>query len=182
MTKIKQGIGSTPPETRERLSEASRKRHDENIQRNIERLREAMRVIQTEMAGNHGIYPKNKGVISQAEVARRAELHPVTLHKPYYATLVAEVHEWVAALKVGAVVGHKRVKKALQSRVQEHEDLRLALQESHRCTELDLDVALENLTESQARCRQLEAENQLLRQQLAKTAPLKVVKLSPRKG
>ncbi|MEK9802265.1 MAG: hypothetical protein VW475_02525 [Curvibacter sp.] len=160
---------------RKSIGASKRAHHDATIQNSHDRAREAMKVMQEEISGNRGVYPHNKGVISQAEVARRASLHPVTLHKPHYSGLVAEIKSWIRSVKVAAVVGHKRVRRDLQSRLQDHEDLHAALLESHRISETDLDRAKAELAEISERCRQLEDENRELRMKLKRPTPLKLI-------
>lgn len=181
MNEPNQRKGVRTPQSRRNIRDASRAFHDANIQKAHDRVHESMLLIQQELAGNRGVYPHNKGVISQAEVARRASMHPVTLHKPHYRELVLEVQRWVEQVKAGAVVGHKRVRRDLKSRVQEHEELRIALQEVHRISETDLEHSNLQLQELEEKCHQLEEENRQLRQKLAKTAPLKIIKLSAKK-
>lgn len=182
MSQSIQPKGERTPQARQNIRDASRAFHDANIQKTHDQVRDSMRLIQLELAGNRGIYPHNKGIISQAEVARRASMHPVTLHKPHYRELILEVQRWVEQVKAGAVVGHKRVRRDLKSRVQEHEELRIALQEAHRISETDLEHANLQLQELEEKCQRLEEENQQLRQKLAKSASLKIVNLSAQKG
>lgn len=163
-------------ETRVKIRAASRIFHDANIQRTYERVRQAMSQIQADVDNNRDVYPQNKGVVSQAEVARRAGIHPVTLHKPHYSALVKEVQAWVAQIKAAAVVGHKRVRRDLQSRVAEHEQVRAALVESLRISEVDLEHSKQELAELTEKFKLLEEENRQLRLNLSRSAPLKLIK------
>lgn len=173
---MKVNVSVRSPEVRQKISESSRLFHDENIKAAHERIRSMMLQIQQEMVGNSGLYPHNKGVISQAELARRASMHPVTLHKPYYKELIREIQAWLVNVKAGAIVGHKRVRSALTSRLKEHEELRISLQESLRISEVDLTIFQNQVEELEKKCQQLEEENMRLRNQLANVANLKVVK------
>lgn len=163
------------PETRQKISEGSRAYHDANIKAVHENVRNVMLLIQQEMIGNSGVYPHNKGVISQAELARRASMHPVTLHKPYYKELVREIQEWIVNVKSVGIVGHKRVRSDLKSRLKEHEELRISLQEALRISETDLELSTAKILELEEKCELLEKQNIELRNQLAKVAPLKIV-------
>lgn len=157
-------------EARERMRTAAKARHDANTQQAYERVREAMRLIQQEMAANQGIYPQNKGAVSLAEVARRAGMHPVTFHKPNYQELIEEVKAWLHELKSGAIVGTKRVHKALGTRLQEWKQLYNDLLESHQISETDL-------ARTNIRLKELEDECRELRKKLSEATSLKVVPL-----
>jgi hypothetical protein len=155
---------------RARISEGARAHHDVAIEQNHQKIRQAMSLMQQEIATNGGIYPQNKGVPSQAEVARRAELHPVTLHKPHYSELRKEIKTWVEKIKGGAIVGSQRIRKTLKTRLDDWKELYEDMKEAHHLHETDLQVAL-------ARMKELEAENATLRARLSELAPLKVVPL-----
>jgi len=70
-----------------------------NMQAIFDRVHVVMKTIQMEIAANNGIYPHNKGVVSLAEVARRAGIHPATLHNQRYIGLTREVKHWLKTLK-----------------------------------------------------------------------------------
>jgi hypothetical protein len=159
----------------ERMRTAALARYDSEAQQAHERVRTVMKTIQTEMAGNEGIYPNNKGAVSMAEVARRAQIHPFTFHKPRYQDLGKEVKTWLETLKQGSVVGRGRVRKELGTRVQEWKKLYEDLLETHRISETDL-------AHAEARLEEVLKENDQLRQKVASDAALKVVPLRPKKG
>lgn len=159
----------------ERMRAAALARYDSEAEQAHERVRAVMKTIQKEMAGNEGIYPNNKGAVSMAEVARRAQIHPFTFHKPRYLELGKEVKAWLETLKQGGVVGRGRVRKELGTRVQEWKKLYEDLLETHRISETDLEHA-------QARLKEVLQENDHLRQRVAEQAALKVVPLRPKKG
>ena len=102
-------------------------------------------------------------------------MHPVTLHKPYYKELVREIQEWIVNVKSVGIVGHKRVRSDLKSRLKEHEELRISLQEALRISETDLELSTAKILELEEKCELLEKQNIELRNQLAKVAPLKIV-------
>lgn len=181
MSKLAKKVAVTrSPETRQKISEGSRTFHDANIKAAHEKIRGMMLLIRQEMLNNSGVYPNNKGVISQAELARRASMHPVTLHKPYYKGLVLEIQDWLVDVKSGAIVGPKRMRSALTSRLKEHEELRISLQESLRISEIDLKISVAKIIELEQKCEFFEKDNINLRNQLVKIAHLKVVKrISP---
>ncbi|CBJ39322.1 conserved protein of unknown function [Ralstonia solanacearum CMR15] len=159
-------------ESRERMRAAALARHTSNAQDIHERVRAVMKAIQEEMAANQGIYPHNQGAVSLAEVARRAEIHPVTFHKKRYVDLVEEVKEWLEILKQGAVVGRMRVRKALGTRIQEWKQLYEDLLDSHRLAETDLAYA-------EARLDEVLVENEKLQQRVDDLTKQKVVQLRP---
>ncbi len=158
----------------ERMRSAALARYDSQAAQSHERVRHVMQAIQQEMAANEGIYPHNKGAVSMAEVARRAEIHPLTFHKPRYLELGKEVKTWLETLKQGAVVGQGRVRKELGTRIQEWKKLYEDLLETHRISETDLQYA-------EARLKKVLLENEQLRQQLSQQKTLKVVPIRPKK-
>lgn len=161
-------------ESVERMRAAALARYDAQAEEAHERVRAVMRAIQKEMAENEGIYPSNKGAVSMAEVARRAEIHPFTFHKPRYKELGKEVSAWLKTLKEGAIVGRGRVRKELGTRVQEWKQMYDDLVEQHRISETDREYA-------EARLKEVLEENEQLRQQLANRPALKVVPIRPEK-
>lgn len=163
-------------ETRVKIQIASRAFHDGNIQKVYDRVRHAMSQMQEDIVNNRGVYPQNKGVVSQAEVARRAEMHPVTLHKPHYSELLKEIQAWIAQIKTTSVVGHKRVRRDLQSRMAKHEQVRATLVENLRISEMDLEHSRQELTELTEKYKLLEEENRQLRFNLSRFASLKLVR------
>ena len=139
----------------ERMRSAALARYDSQAAQSHERVRHVMQAIQQEMAANEGIYPHNKGAVSMAEVARRAEIHPLTFHKPRYLELGKEVKTWLETLKQGAVVGQGRVRKELGTRIQEWKKLYEDLLETHRISETDLQYAearLKEVADSNPKC------------------------------
>lgn len=162
----------TSDEARKRMSDAKLALYDAEAQARIEKTRDMMKTIQEEMAANAGIYPKNKGAVSAAEVARRCSYHPGTLHKERYDGLRQELQDWIEALKGVGVVGRTRVRKELAQRASEWKELYESLVEVHRVTETDL-------MQEQARVRELEKELGRLRELLSQRGELKVVAIRP---
>lgn len=163
------------PEAIERMRAGALARYDAQAEAAHERVRAVMLTIQKEMADNDGIYPHNKGAVSKAEVARRAEIHPFTFHKPRYRDLGQEVDDWLDKLKEGAVVGRGRVRKELGVRVLEWKQLYEDLLEQHRISETDREHA-------EAQLKEALQENRSLREQLVAQSTLKVVPIRPKKG
>ena len=174
MTKSLSGKRAYSEEVRSKMREAALARFGRNAQLAHERVRGVLRAIQEEMAANGGIYPNNKGAVSMAEVARRAQIHPFTFHKPRYQELADEVKAWLETLKQGSIVGRLRVRKELGTRVQEWKKLYEDLLETHRLSETDL-------AHAEARLDEVSKENAQLRQALASQAGPKVVALVRKK-
>jgi len=154
------------------MSESKLALYDAEAQTRIEQTRDMMKTIQEEMAANGGIYPHNKGAVSAAEVARRCDYHPGTLHKERYNHLRGELQDWLDALKGVGVVGKSRVRKALAQRAEEWRELYESLVEVHRMSETDL-------MQAQARIVELEQEVSRLRELLGPRGELKVVPIRP---
>lgn len=65
----------------------------------LQRLRNAMRDIEAEIATHHGIYPYNHGRVTQSELCRRADVKKATLQTPLHKdTTRVEVMAWLDAL------------------------------------------------------------------------------------
>ena len=147
-----------------------------------ERVRGAMRAIEQEMDANNGIYPHNKGAVSSAEVARRADVHPTTFFSPKQRDLGVEVKHWLEALKSRKVVGRGPVRRDLIARVADWKREFDGLAQSHRETELDLQQAQADLAQARAEMEKLQQENRRLQQMLSATSGQKVVPLLRPKG
>lgn len=175
MNKVARPKRTFSEDARARMRAGALARYDADAGVAHARVRAVMQSIKAEMADNEGIYPHNKGAVSLAEVARRAEIHPFTFHKPRYRQLGEEVKEWLEALKSGTVVGRGRVRKELGTRVKEWKQLYDDLLEAHRVSETDLEHANEQLKEALQ-------ENERLRLRLADHNALKIVSIPQRKG
>ena len=146
------------------------------------RVEAAMKAIEDEMAFNDGVYPKNKGAVSAAEVARRAGVHKTTFFSIKQRELGETVRNWLAALKERNVVGAGPVKRSLGERVAAWKELHEGLLQSHRDTELKLQQAEADL---EAALRQIEAltkERNALLIQIGKPGKSSVVALRPKKS
>jgi hypothetical protein len=102
------------------------------------RVDDTMRDIADEMKANGGIYPKNGGAVSMAEIARRAEIDESTFYKKDNAALKEKVALWLETLKKKETVGRMRVRKNFQQRAESWKEKYDALTNRHIRTELDL--------------------------------------------
>lgn len=65
----------------------------------LQRLRKAMRDIETDIAAHHGIYPYNHGRVTQSELCRRADVKKATLQTPLHKDSTrVEVIDWLDRL------------------------------------------------------------------------------------
>lgn len=65
----------------------------------LQRLRNAMREIEAEVATHHGVYPFNHGRVTQSELCRRADVKKATLQNPVHKdTTRVEIMAWLDAL------------------------------------------------------------------------------------
>jgi hypothetical protein len=154
------------PEAKERMSKAAAERHGKNATKIEERVRAAMIAIESELtekgAANAELSP------TVAEVARRANIHEITLYKPRYEVLLAEVQAWKKRLsnepKEDSTTGKANntggVKRSLKTRVSEWKKLYEDLKDSHRLTEADLVIVSETLKTALA-------ENEELKRRIA---------------
>ncbi len=147
-----------------------------------QRVRAVMATIEKEMADNDGIYPHNKGALSKAEVARRADIHPTTFHTEKQRKLGGEVQTWLDDLKEKKVVGRGSVRRELADRVADWKQQYEGLQQSHRDTELELQQVQADLQTLQKEMEKLQREHERVLKQLAAAAGEKVVPLRGKKG
>lgn len=128
---------------------------------------EAIEAIETDIERNKGIYPFANGVVSSAEVLRRAGLSAAALQKQPHHELRDEVNAWVAGTASKLARGVKVVRRAVTERVdQANDDIRRIRQ---RWLEADLvytDMVLENSKLKQETSR-LKAQNAQLKAALA---------------
>ena len=65
----------------------------------LQRLRNAMREIEAEVATHQGVYPFNHGRVTQSELCRRADVKKATLQNPVHKdTTRVEIMAWLDAL------------------------------------------------------------------------------------
>lgn len=169
---------SRSPETRALMSEAAKRLGKIRSDGVRERVQKALREIEKEMDGNKGIYPHNKGAISAAEVARRADVHQTTFFGPKQVELGNEVRAWLKRMKEGRIVGRGRVRRALADRVGAWKELYDGLAQSHRDTELDLQQAKADLDKAHDQLQLLKSENDRLTSILQTAGTAKVVPLT----
>lgn len=131
-------------EAKERMSEAARKRYDANAVKIEERVQSAMTSIEAELTGKGAGSTNVSPTI--AEVARRAAIHEVTLHKPRYKTLLNEVKKWKEKFSQPEVEsGEGGGKRSQNTRIAEWRQLYNDLKDTHRLTETELFISNEEL-------------------------------------
>lgn len=65
----------------------------------LQRLQQAMRDIETDIAQHHGVYPYNHGRVTQSELCRRADVKKATLQTPLHKHTTREaVLRWLDEL------------------------------------------------------------------------------------
>ena len=181
MTNKKTGRVTRSETTRALISEKAKQRGAARSDAFRDQVRATMRLIEQEMGANEGIYPHNKGALSLAELARRADVHQTTLFSAKQREFGVEVKEWLDRVKTEQVVGRGPVRREMSSRVADWKRLYDGLAQAHRDTELALQQAQAELESSQGQCETLRKENVRLRGQQAEAAKTKVVPLRPKK-
>ena len=169
------------PETRALMSESAKKLGKMRSDGVRERVQKVMREIEEEMEANEGIYPHNKGAVSAAEVARRADVHQTTFFSLNQVELGNDVRSWLQRIKEGKIVGRGRVHRAMADRVSDWKKIYDGLAQSHRDTELELQQTQADLGKAQDQIQQLKAENDQLRKMLQTTGAAKLLSM-PIKG
>ncbi len=65
----------------------------------LQRLRQAMREIESEVEAHHGVYPYNHGRVTQSELCRRADVKKATLQNSVHKdTTRVEIMAWLDVL------------------------------------------------------------------------------------
>jgi len=127
----------------------------------LQRLRNAMRTIEAEVAANNGIYPFNFGRVTQSELCRRADVKKATLQNPVHKdTTRVEIMRWLDEL--GAQLMQTR--EGTRERVTAVADNLTA--EVSRLTDA-YEEAKTRLVQAEQRIEQLQEENAALRRRLA---------------
>lgn len=133
-------------------------------------VNDAMSAINDEVRVNGGIYPKNGGAVSMAEVARRAEINEATFYKKYNAELKERVSQWLETLRNRETVGRMRVRKTFQQRAEGWYKKYKALETRHGITELQFQ-------QLQAEHERLQREYDALLEQISNGAAGTVIPL-----
>jgi len=142
----------------------------------VKQLKKAMQAIELDIEKNDGLYPYNGGRLTQAEVCRRAGIRNASLQGPRHkATTKLDVDAFVSRVKKGQVIGNKAVRQTVTGRADAWKEAHQRIGDAYHLTILRSEK-LEH------RIRELEAENQSLREQLARSADEKVVSINRRKG
>lgn len=117
---------------------AALKRGAARTEKMFHQVEDAIRAIADEMAANDGVYPRNGGAVSMAELARRAGINEATFYKKDNTALKERASLWLEALKKKEAVGRMRVRKSFQQRAESWKEKYDALQNRHIITELQL--------------------------------------------
>lgn len=135
---------------------------------------DAIRAIAAEMQTNGGIYPRNGGAVSMAEIARRAEINEATFYKKGNVALKERVSLWLDTLKKKETVGRMRVRKTFQQRAEGWHEKYKALETRHGITELQFQ-------QLQAEHEKLQRDYDALLEQMRAGVEAKVVAIPTRK-
>ncbi|MCW3698191.1 MULTISPECIES: hypothetical protein [Burkholderia cepacia complex] len=125
-TKLNNVMPGTRHSARERSANIAQRMHD------------AMTQIEHEIQESGGVYPHNHHRLSAAEVARRAHVHPTTLHTPTQREIHRKVLVWLASFKTPSVSDQGPARQNLAQRVANWHSLYERLAQAHRDSELAL--------------------------------------------
>lgn len=122
-----------------------------------------MDAMDEEIKANAGVYPHNRGRITQTEVCRRAAVSKVTLQGPAHKTTTkVDVDSWVAAHNIKSA---PEVQRATSDRADRWKA-------DHHKVATQYAIAMLDLVEAENRIRALESQNAALREQLALSGKL----------
>lgn len=133
-------------------------------------IHDAMNKIEEEIMAADGMYPYNGGRLSEAEVCRRAGVHPITLMgKAHRDTTKLEVQAWLTHVRAGIVTGSRSVRKAVHDRATTAKDrYREIAAKFQAMYQVEIPRREDELRRLKARIGELEAENARLQEQVAK--------------
>jgi len=125
------------------------------------KLRKAQEQIERDLQENEGIYPFNKGRLTQAELCRRASIGMATLQGPAHKDAARkEVNAWLDGVKKRALQGHRKVRRAVTDRTD-------VLKQAYQELQSGWAVAELVYIEAQHRIAKLEEELVALHEELA---------------
>lgn len=125
----------------------------------VARIRKAMADIEAEIEANDGIYPFNKGRITQAEVCRRAGTSPTILQgRTHKNSTLREVKAWLAGIDRKVAAGHKKIRRKVTDRSDKWEELYLAAAHQSNLYHLQLTTTNAKLKARDKKIKELEAE------------------------
>lgn len=132
------------------------------------KLKRACAEIEVELQNGGGIYPHNRGRLTQAEVCRRADIKPMTLYgeKHKGKTKVA-LDEWLRKVLGLSVKGKKAIRSAVTGRVEQWKANLDAIAHAYHVVELEMVELRNTLRLLQDERDVLEKEVQSLRIQLS---------------
>lgn len=125
----------------EKIRLAALQRSEKNFQAINDRVRNTLESIMQDLDKKADNETMKQLKISIAEVARRSQIHPLTLHKERYRELYIEVKSLLEK------INNKKTSSKNTKLDSTWKDLYLALLDSHRITEMDLHVANAKITE-----------------------------------
>lgn len=127
----------------------------------LQRLRQAMAQIETEIETHDGSYPYNHGRMTQSELCRRADVKKATLQNPVHKdTTRVEVMNWCDAINARLLQTRDMARLETGNVASQEESSRAAMQQERDELRRQLDAALRHNAE-------LAQENAALRERLA---------------
>ena len=112
----------------------------------IKKLKKTMTAIELDLQSHEGIYPFNKGRLTQAEVCRRAGISKMTLQGDSHKTSTkVEVDEWLSSVKVKAIQGNRNMRRAVTDRADQWKSELEALAQQFHETKLQMIVLSDEL-------------------------------------
>lgn len=139
----------------------------ERTRKVVAAIKNAMAEIREDVKATEGVYPMNAGRLSMAEVCRRAGVHPITLMgKAHRDSTRPMVQRWLQEL--GSVQGSRHVRATITMRADiEKEKCRRIASQFQAMYQVEMPKRDAELARLRERISALEAENLLLREQVA---------------
>lgn len=135
----------------------------------VAKLNRAMRDMELEIEQNDGLYPLNGGRLSAAEVCRRAEVNPITLHAPKHKETTRKlVEKWIEKISSKVVQGVKRVRRTVTDRADSWKQAHDEIATAYHIGKLEVVNLKAALHEAEKRIKALEETNATLVAQLDK--------------
>lgn len=133
----------------------------------VHSVKTAMSMIEREIAENEGIYPRNGGRLTMAEVCRRSGVHQITMMgKAHRDTTRPMIVRWIQGLKLigDSIAIRGTVTKRADAAREEYRKIASQFQAMYQVEIPRRDREIEQL---RLRISQLEADNSLLLQEIA---------------
>ena len=138
-------------------------------------LERAKKQISEEIRVNDGIYPQNRGLLTQAELCRRAGISQATLQNPIHkTTTLVKVNQWLGTIRESMIIKRAPVGTTTAKQIDPLKDELQKMATHYNISRLEvadlksrLAAAVAEIKQFQERIAKLEDENVMLQSELS---------------